>query len=202
MGIVRIGGSREGAKGLPTLFAVAPAKSGSTVSESPMLYCYSSGAQVIKFILTFTAVRADQPLTETEVRMDSEGLYRIDLQAAGIKLALNTEYQWSISTLAGTESSAKDTVVGGRIRRVPASPTLTASQAGKSKTPPAQALRDAGIFYDALAELIPLMEAQPKDPALEKAHADLLAQFGVVIPKAMRIPDAARRQPEVKQGKK
>ena len=120
MGIVRIGGTREGAKGLPTLFAVAPAATASTINKSPVLYCYSSGAQVIKFVLTFTAVRANAPFTETEVRMDSGGLYRIDLQAAGLKP--NTEYQWSISTLTGKESSAKDTVTGGRIRRVPAPP--------------------------------------------------------------------------------
>lgn len=111
MGIVRIGGTREGAKGLPTLFAVAPAATASTINKSPVLYCYSSGAQVIKFVLTFTAVRANAPFTETEVRMDSEGLYRIDLQAAGLKP--NTEYQWSNSTLTGKESSAKDTVTGG-----------------------------------------------------------------------------------------
>lgn len=202
MGIVRIGGTREGASGLPTLFAVAPVATASTISESPVLYCYSSGAQVIKFVLTFTAVRADAPLAETEVRMDSEGLYRIDLQAAGIKLAPNTEYQWSISTLTGKESSAKDSVTGGRIRRVAAPPALTARLAGEAKANPTQAYRDANLFYDAFAELIPRLEAQPKDAALAKTHAELLAQFGIVLPNPMRIPDPAGRSPEVKKGEK
>ena len=202
MGIVRIGGTREGTKGLPTLFAVAPVATASTINESPMLYCYSSGAQVIKFVLTFTAVRADAPLAETEVRMDSEGLYRIDLQAAGIKLAPNTEYQWSISTLTGKESSAKDTFTGGRIRRVPAPAALTARLASEAKANPTQAFRDANLFYDAFAALIPRLEAQPKDAALVKTHGELLAQFGVILPNAMRIPDPAGRPPEVKKGVK
>lgn len=200
MGIVRIGGTREGAKGLPTLFAVAPVTTASTIHESPVLYCYSSGAQVIRFVLTFTAVRADAPLTETEVRMDSEGLYRIDLQAAGINLAPNTEYQWSISTLTGKESASKDTVTGGRIRRVPAPPALTARLAGEAKANPIQAFRDANLFYDAFAALIPQLEAQPKDAALVKTHTELLAQFGIVLPNTMRIPDPAGRLPEVKKG--
>ena len=202
MGIVRIGGTREGASGLPTLFAVAPATVAATISESPVLYCYSSGAQVIRFVLTFTAVRADQPLKETEVRMDSEGLYRIDLKAAGIKLVPNTEYQWSISTLTGKESSAKDTVTGGRIRRVPAPPALIVRLAGEAKANPTEAFRDANLFYDAFSELIPRLEAQPKNSALAKMHAELLAQFGIVLPHTMRIPDPAGRPPEVKKGEK
>ena len=139
---------------------------------------------------------------EMEVRMDSEGLYRIDLQAAGIKLAPNPEYQWSISTLTGKESTAKDTVTGGRIRRVAAPPALVARLAGEAKANATQAFRDANLFYDALSELIPRLEAQPKDAALAKTHAELLAQFGIVLPNTMRIPDPAGRPPEGKPGEK
>ena len=181
-GLTKTGGTRSQDAALPVLIALAPAETARTVSESPVLYWFSSGAERIKCVLTLTPVKADQPLLETIVTSTpSGGVYRVDLATAGIKLETDRDYQWSVSTAVNGEASSKDTVSQGRIRRVTAPPTLAAQLVGASaETRPAIYVQ-GGFFYDAAAALLPLVEAQPDDGKLRAELDQFFATFKISL---------------------
>ncbi len=56
-------------------------------------------------------------------------VFSVNLATAGIKLEVDRDYQWSISSAARGEPSSLDIVSQGRIRRVAAPPALTAQLA-------------------------------------------------------------------------
>lgn len=76
------------------LITLAPAETARTVSDSPVLYWFSSGAERVKCVLTRTTTKADQPLLETIVAgTPSGGVFSVNLATAGIKLEVDREYQ-------------------------------------------------------------------------------------------------------------
>lgn len=181
-GLTKTGGTRNQDAALPVLIALAPAETARTVSESPVLYWFSSGSERIKFVFTLTPAKADEPLLETIVTgTPSGGVYSVNLATAGIKLEADRDYQWSISTAVSGEASSKDTVSQGRIRRVAAPPALAARLAGAAAETRPAIYAQSGFFYDAAAALLPLVEAQPDDGKLRAELDQLFATFKISL---------------------
>ncbi|GDY22252.1 hypothetical protein LBMAG56_35990 [Verrucomicrobiota bacterium] len=181
-GLTKTGGTRSQDATLPVLIALAPAETARTVSASPVLYWFSSGAERVKCVLTLTPTKADQPLLETIVTgTQSGGVFSVNLATAGIKLEADRDYQWSISTAVNGEASSKDIVSQGRIRRVAAPPALAARLAGApAETQPAIYAQE-GFFYDAAASLLPLVEAQPDNGKLRAELDQLFTTFKISL---------------------
>ena len=181
-GLTKTGGTRSQDAALPVLIALAPAETARTVSESPVLYWFSSGAERVKCVLTLTPVKADQPLLETIVTgTQSGGVYSVNLATAGIQLEADRDYQWSISTAVNGEATSKDIVSQGRIRRVAAPPALAARLAGATaETRPAIYVQ-SGFFYDAAAALLPLVEVQPDNGKLRAELDQLFTNFKISL---------------------
>ena len=180
VGQTRTGGTRNQDSNLPTLTALAPKEVARTISESPVFYWFSNGSDRVRFVFTLTLPKADQPLLETVVTgMKSAGVYGLDLAAAGIKLELDRDYEWSVSTTVSGESSSKDIVSQGRVRRVAATPALTRGLAGAAANSRHEIFAQSGMFYDAAAALLPLVEARPDDGKLRADLDQLFATYKI-----------------------
>ena len=176
----RTGGTRNQDANLPTLTALAPKEVARTISESPVFYWFSNGSDRVRFVFTLTLPKADQPLLETVVTgMKSAGVYGLELAAAGIKLELDRDYEWSVSTTVSGESSSKDIVSQGRVRRVAATPALTRGLAGAAANSRHEIFARSGMFYDAAAALLPLVEARPDDGKLRADLDQLFATYKI-----------------------
>ena len=181
-GRTKTGGTRNQDGALPVLIALAPTETARTVSESPVLYWFSSGSERIKFVFTLTPANADEPLLESIVTgIQSGGVYSVNLAAAGIKLDVDRDYQWSISTAVHGETSSKDIVSRGRIRRVTAPPALTARLAAATAAARPAIYAAGGLFYDAAAALLPLVEAHPEDGKLRADLDQLFDTFKIAL---------------------
>ena len=180
VGQTRTGGTRNQDANLPTLTALAPKEVARTISESPVFYWFSNGSDRVRFVFTLTLPKADQPLLETVVTgMKSAGVYGLELAAAGIQLELDRDYEWSVSTTVSGEASSKDIVSQGRVRRVAATPALTRGLAGAAANSRHEIFARSGMFYDAAAALLPLVEARPDDGKLRADLDQLFATYKI-----------------------
>ncbi len=114
-------------------------------------------------------------------RTPSGGVFSVNLATAGIKLEVDREYQWSISSAARGETSSLDIVSQGRIRRVAAPPALTARLAGAPAATHHAIYLQSGLFYYAAAALLPPVEAQPDDGKLRAEFDQLVATFKISL---------------------
>lgn len=181
-GRTKTGGTRNQNAGLAAPVVLAPSEVARTISESPVFYWLCDGGGQVSFVFTLTLPRADEPVLEKVVKdQKSEGVYGIDLAALGVKLELDRDYEWSVSTIVRDESSSRDIVSQGRIRRVTAGPEVTAVLAGAPAGARHEIYSRSGLFYDAVAALLPLVEARPDDAKLRADLDGLLATFKVAV---------------------
>ena len=94
-----------------------------------------------------------------------------------MRLALNTDYQWSVTAVT-SDNPSEDIVSSGMIRRVRGrGPTVLASF---QLTPDAPAdYAEAGLWYDALQALSEQIRMRSNDINLRRQRGNLLNQVGL-----------------------
>lgn len=86
---------------------------------------------------------------------------------SGVKgLELNKDYRWSVAVICQMNDRGRDLVTEGLIQRIPVLPELAPSvMSGKSAIEQAELLRNASIWYDAVALMV---ETQRTNPSLSQ----------------------------------
>lgn len=168
-----VGGGVRFTRGLPAPLALVPAHLAETTSAAPSLFWYVSAAPPAGAHATLTIASEDavEPLAEVALPLPrAAGIQRVRLSDYGIVLEPGVEYEWAIALGTEADSSARDQVATGYIKRVPEPAELAAH--GKS----AASLAGLGLWYDALAAVSDEIEARPGDPRPRAARSALLRQ--------------------------
>lgn len=177
-GMRRSSSAVRGATDAPHLVALAPDHVGRTGSAEPTLFFHLDRRAEAPIEITISDPAETEPLVGlTLAPPRAAGIHAVDLGRRGVKLRPGVPYQWSVALAPDAEHGAGDVVASAVIERVVA-------QEAKD----ADALAQAGLFYDALAAVTGEIAAHPDDPHRRARRAALLDQVGLGA-----IADADRR---------
>jgi len=137
-------------------------------------------ASPVRIELTLIDGRSPSPTKEVVLKgAESAGIHRFSLRDHGVRLAPDTDYEWSVAIVPDADNRSADVLSGGALRRVAPDAALASRLQGLAGTARAATLAEAGIWYDALSTLGRQLEARPQDRAARDARADLLDQVGL-----------------------
>jgi hypothetical protein len=178
---VRIdGGSRGSGVSLICLTVLAPDHTGLTVQEQPSLFWYQSQPADVPFELTLLAHNTIQPLLLVRLpNARAAGIQRLNLAEHNVKLLPGVEYEWVVALVVDPANRSKDVIASGWIKRMEPSPTLRSRLENATAEDLPSVYAEEGIWLDTLTTLSALIEARPKDKALQQGRAALLEQVGL-----------------------
>jgi Domain of Unknown Function (DUF928) len=177
----RVGGGLRGTDGDdPVLVALVPDHVGLTVKKTPVLNWFLSKPTIYPLKFTLINIGSITPMHEGVIPSPAHaGIQSINLKDWGLTLEPDVQYRWFISAVRDPDSPSRDIVAGGMIERcefndcLVFSPILTCEQQsvlGNSAN---------GFWYDAMACLCELIDANPSDQLLRRQRAALLNQVGL-----------------------
>ena len=177
----RVGGGTRGIPGETIkLSVVAPDHTGLTTEESPTLYWFVSKATDLPVEVTVTDPDETSPVLELRLSGPSAaGVHKIALADHGVRLRPGVTYQWYVALVPDPQRRSRDILAGGTIQRVALADDVRAklTQAQPAERPAIYA--EAGLWYDALAEIHRLIATAPGDAALKEQRAALIGQVGL-----------------------
>ena len=178
----RVGGGMRGTDGKdPEIVALVPDHVGLTVKQAPSLNWFLSKPTSLPMRFTLIDTRSVKPLYERPIPTpDHAGIHSLNLKDLGVALESDVQYRWYISAIRNPDSPSQDIVAGGIIERCEFSTCLVEMEVDLS-CDRQSVLRNAmrGFWYDAMACLCQLIEANPSDQALRRQRASLLNQIGL-----------------------
>ena len=177
----RVGGGLRGTDGNdPVIAALVPDHVGITFKKTPVLNWFISKPTAYPLIFTLNDTRLVKPIYEGPVPSPARaGFHSINLKDFDLVLEPDVQYRWFISAIPDPRSPSKSIVAGGMIERCEFNdclvfrPILTCDQQS--------VLGNAaqGFWYDAMACLCELIDANPSDQSLRRQRAALLNQIGL-----------------------
>ena len=178
----RVGSGLRGTDGSdPVLVALVPDHVGLTVKKAPVLNWFLSKPTTYPLKFTLIDIRSVTPLHEGLIPTPVHaGIQSIDLKEWGLVLEPDIQYRWYISAIRDPEKPGTDIVAGGIIERCEFNTCLVEMQVDLS-CDRQSVLRNAlrGFWYDAMACLCELIDANPSDQTLRRQRAALLNQIGL-----------------------
>ena len=178
----RVGGGLRGTDGSdPVLVALVPDHVGLTVKKTPVLNWFLSKLTAYPLKFTLIDIGLVKPLHEGPIPTPVHaGIQSINLKDWGLALEPDVQYRWYISAIRNPDSPSQDIVAGGVIERCEFSTCLVEMEVDLS-CDRQSVLRNAvrGFWYDAMACLCELIDANPSDQALRRQRAALLNQIGL-----------------------
>jgi len=178
----RVGGGLRGTDGKdPEIVALVPDHVGLTVKKAPSLNWYLSKATSLPMRFTLIDTRSVKPLHEGPIPTpNNAGVQSINLKDFGLTLEPEVQYRWYISAIRNPDSPSQDIVAGGVIERCEFSACLVETEVDLT-CDRQSVLRNAvrGFWYDAMACLCELIEANPSEQLLRRQRAALLNQIGL-----------------------
>lgn len=174
-----IGGATRGFETCrPDIAVLAPHDhSGLTTREQPVLFWFLSEACPAS--VEFTLMEADgiHPVVELRLAPPTRaGVQAVHLADHGVRLEVGTLYAWSIALVPDPDHRSKDAVAQAGILRIEVDPNVSTQLARAREGEAPLIYAEAGLWYDALAELSALIEADPSNDAPRRQRAALLEQ--------------------------
>ncbi len=178
----RVGGDMRGTGGSdPEIQALVPDHIGLTINQTPALNWFLSKPTAYTVRFTLVDNRSIKPVYEAAIPSPKKaGIQTISLKEMGLALEPDVQYRWYVSVIRNPDSPSQDIVAGGVIERCEFNACLV--EAGPHLTCNTQSVQDnarQGFWYDAMACLCSLIDAQPTDPPLRRMRAALLKQVGL-----------------------
>lgn len=178
----RVGGGLRGTDGKdPEIVALVPDHVGLTVKQAPSLNWFLSKPTSLPIRFTFIDSRSVKPLYEGPIPTpDLAGVQSINLKDLGLTLEPEVQYRWYISAIRNPDSPSQDIVAGGVIERCEFSACLVETEVDLT-CDRQSVVRNAvrGFWYDAMACLCELIDANPSEQTLRRQRAALLKQIGL-----------------------
>jgi hypothetical protein len=176
---VRVSGGTRGATedGL-SVRVIAPAQTGLTIQEQPTLYWYASRTARTGVRVSIVADSSDRTVLDMQLPGIAEpGIHPFRLKDTKVRLALDTDYQWSV-TAAQSQNPSENIVASGMIRRTRGSDGASGAQVRPTVDAAVDYAR-SGLWYDAIQALSEAIRARPNDAVLRQERSDLLSQVGL-----------------------
>ncbi|MCW5785634.1 MAG: DUF928 domain-containing protein [Nitrospirales bacterium] len=164
------------------LSVLSPDHVGLTMFEQPALFW---------FIAQLTSQPVDVMIMDegnTQILLDvrmlppiQPGIHKVDLKDYGIRLQLNTTYQWRI-VLQGLNPGESHTTNGWIMRVLPSANVATLANLPSINATPTEPLLEAGLWYDAIWALSERLHTDPNDVRALTQRANLFEQVGLLPP--------------------
>jgi hypothetical protein len=163
---------------------LAPPQTGLTVQEQPTLYWYSSGPIRADARVSLVVDDTNKTMLNTALHGPTpEGIHAFALRGTQVRLALNADYQWSITAELSPTEPSRNIVASGMIRRV-APPGVPPRTSPRVSVEACAEYARLGLWYDALDAISTSVRDAPRDANLRLLRAELLQQVGLTGPAA------------------
>ena len=168
-----------------SVYVLTPSHVGLTTLEKPTLFWYLSKPCSHRFKITLKTETDDVPIAEplldlTFDEASENGIFHLDLSEYDISLEPEQEYSWAVEIVTNPDQPSGNIVASGYVKKVAPSSELASELAGATKIDQVFAYAKHGIWYDALATISELIDANPLDVSLHNFRATLLEQVGLV----------------------
>ena len=174
------GGTRGTGREAFVLSVLAPAHTGLTTSEQPVLYWFISSPSSHPVELTIVDPQKSEPLIELRIEPPvAAGVHRVRLADHGVRLAPAVPYNWYVAVMPDTGRRSKDILAGGTVERVALPEGLATKVSGAPKADLPSLYAEAGFWYDAITALNDLIDEAPQNRALRAQRSALLSQVGL-----------------------
>jgi len=174
------GGTRGTGREAFVLSVLAPAHTGLTTSEQPVLYWFISSPSSHPVELTIVDPQKSDPLIELRIEPPvAAGVHRVRLADHGVRLAPAVPYNWYVAVMPDTGRRSKDILAGGTVERVAPPDGLATKVSGTPKADLPALYAEAGLWYDAITALNDLIDQAPENKALRTQRSALLRQVGL-----------------------
>ncbi len=177
----RIGGTLRGSDGKdPAVAALVPDHVGITTKQHPALNWFLSKHTSLPIKFTLIDERSIRALVEQSITPPKQaGVHTVKLEELGFALQANVQYRWYISVIKDDHAPSRDIVTGGMIERCEFSECMVLGAATGCTHEAVMTSAAKGFWYDAMACLCTLIEANPGDMGLREQRAALLRQVGL-----------------------
>jgi hypothetical protein len=174
------GGTRGTGREAFILSVLAPAHTGLTTSDQPVLYWFISSPSSHPVELTLVDPQKSDPLIELRMAPPvAAGVHRVKLAEHNVRLDPAVAYQWYVAVMPDTGRRSKDILAGASLERVPVPDDLSAKVSRASKADLPALYAGAGLWYDAIAALNELIDEAPQNAALRAQRSALLREVGL-----------------------
>ena len=168
-----------------SVFVLTPSHVGLTTLEKPTLFWYLSKPSSHRFKIILKTETDGVPIAEPLLDLafneaSKNGIFHLDLSEYDITLKPDQEYSWAVEIVMNPDQPSGNIVASGYVMRVTPSRELAGELANATKLQQVFAYAKHGIWYDALATISELIEANPQDASLNSFRATLLEQVGLV----------------------
>ena len=183
----RIGGHSRGEDvNAPELIALVPDHVAFTIRGGPSLCWYLSIHSSKPITLTVVDSRGIRPILEQSLPSPARaGIHCVRLREYGVDLREQEQYRWFVTLVLNPDRPSQDIVAGGVIERIPLDEACALNMPCTWTTCELEAVHryaESGLWYDAIACLLELMERE-KDPGrLQEMLDGLLKQSGIDLP--------------------
>ena len=178
----RVAGGSRGIPGeYPSLLCViSPNHTAMTIHNQPDLYWFLREITVHPVEFTIIEEQAIYPLLETRMHHPSyPGIQKIQVADYGIALKQNVTYKWFVSIVPDPDRRSKDILAWGAIRYIPIPDNLNKMLSQQNQEAMVGVYAQAGLWYDAFANISDLIQSNPNDPSLIEIRKSLLEQIGL-----------------------
>ena len=183
----RIGGQRRGTEaGAPVLIALVPDHIAFTVKNDPTLCWYQSLHTSRPMVLTVVDSRGIRPVLEhslpTPVR---HGIQCLRPREYGVEFRVEESYRWYVTVVMDPNRPSLDVVAGGMIERLSLDEACALGMPCPSSSCDTDGIyryAESGLWYDAIACLVELLEQESDKDRLRLMLDHLLHQSGVHLP--------------------
>jgi hypothetical protein len=183
----RIGGKTRGSDSeAPFLIALVPDHIAFTIKQDPALCWYLSRHTSRPLTITVVDSRGIRPILERPLP-DSRhaGIHCIRLREHGLVLKEQEQYRWFVTLVLDPDKPSQDVVAGGMIERIPFDEACMLNMPCSWTSCEREAVyryAESGLWYDAIACLVDLIERNGDGNTLRKMLDHLLRQSGVDLP--------------------
>jgi Domain of Unknown Function (DUF928) len=168
---------------------------GTTIAAHPTILVYLPASDAQEAVFSLKDEDRNLRYYVTLPMSGEAGVYAFRLPTDVPALAVNANYQWFVALKREGSLTPSSPFVEGWIKRIEASPQLTASLLALSEgdlLAQAKTLGGAGVWYDTVAALALLRSQQPESETIASHWLELLTSVGLQeISSAPLVTDAA-----------
>ncbi|MGC3975225.1 MAG: DUF928 domain-containing protein [Nitrospira sp.] len=184
----RIGGQGRGVEsGTPILIALVPDHVAFTVKNDPTLCWYQSLHTPRPMVLTVVDSRGIRPILEQSLPAPvRHGIHCLRPREYGVEFRVEESYRWYVTVVMDPKRPSLDVVAGGMIERVSLDEACVLGMPCPSSSCDTEGIyryAESGLWYDAIACLVELIQQEPDKERLRLMLSHLLHQSGVHLPR-------------------
>ncbi len=183
----RLGGHIRGVEpGGPVLIALVPDHVAFTVKTDPALCWYQSLHTSRPTVLTIVDSRGIRPILEQSLPSPvRQGIHCLRPREYGVEFRVEESYRWYVTVVMDPHRPSLDVVAGGMIERISLDEACALGMPCPSSACDTDGIyryAESGLWYDAIACLVELMEQDSDTDRVRVMLDHLLHQSGVHLP--------------------